>query len=349
MSTGPAPIQFDNAEFGQGPSAPGGVTCAACKRPIVDQYFEAVSQVFCGTCATVLKAGPQGGSRILRTIQALMGGLIGGILGAIPYFLILKFTGYELGLIAIVVGVFVGLGVRRGGRGRGGWFYQLMAMGITYVAIATTHVPQIIEWWNENAIKEHQEAIANAKSTSKFTLHTDGTARLDDRELTVDDIPNELTRVKNQGITLLVYREDRAEAHEPSEKATALHEHLEELRIPMAYFQDASFQSPLYDDFNEIARTPARKAIALGVAFVFALVVPFLSLPQGIMGLVIIGIALWEAWKINKKPVLAITGPFMLSPSGPMGQGSIVHTPPPVMPPNPPPAFEDPPQGIPPS
>lgn len=345
MSTNPAPMQLDNAEYGQGPTEPGGVSCAACKSPIVDQYYEAAAKVFCGNCAALFRAGPKGGSRIWRTTEALIGGLIGGVLGAIPYFLILKFTGYELSLIAIVVGVFVGLGVRRGARGRGGWFYQLMAMGITYVAIATTHVPQIIEWWNENAIKEHNEAITIAKKTAKFTLHADGTARLDDRELTVDEIPDELTRVKNEGVTLLVHREGRAEGPEPSEAASALHERMEVLRIPMAYFQDASFQSPLYDDFNEIARTPARKIIALGVAFVFALVVPFLSLPQSVMGLIIIAVALYEAWKINKKPVLAIAGPFVLSPSGSLGRGSVVHVPPPATPPNPPPAFDEPPQG----
>jgi hypothetical protein len=45
-------------------------------------------------------------------------------------------------------------------------------------------------------------------------------------------------------------------------------------------------------------------AIIFGIAFA----APFLSGVSNIMGIIIIGIALYEAWKLNKR--VAVTGPF---------------------------------------
>ena len=50
-----------------------------------------------------------------------------------------KATGYEIGLVAIVVGLLVGGAVRKGSGARGGWFYQLMAVALTYAAISGSY------------------------------------------------------------------------------------------------------------------------------------------------------------------------------------------------------------------
>jgi len=42
----------------------------------------------------------------------------------------------------------------------------------------------------------------------------------------------------------------------------------------------------------------------------FAAVLPFLAGLESLVGLMIIAIALWQAWSLNKKKVLGITGPF---------------------------------------
>ena len=60
------------------------------------------------------------------------------------------------------------------------------------------------------------------------------------------------------------------------------------------------------------------KLYFLVFALLFAVRVPFLSLQSDIMGLLIIGFALWEAWKINKRPVINITGPHILAPPAAM-------------------------------
>jgi predicted lipid-binding transport protein (Tim44 family) len=58
-------------------------------------------------------------------------------------------------------------------------------------------------------------------------------------------------------------------------------------------------------------------AAVLLVALVFgvALAAPFLGGAQSLIGLLIIGFALWEAWKFNRPRALAITGPYQVGPS----------------------------------
>lgn len=56
----------------------------------------------------------------------------------------------------------------------------------------------------------------------------------------------------------------------------------------------------------------------LTLCFGLALVSPFLAGFQNIMGLIIIAIALYEAWKLNKRVI--ITGPFRLAPPAPAAE-----------------------------
>lgn len=58
--------------------------------------------------------------------------------------------------------------------------------------------------------------------------------------------------------------------------------------------------------------------ILIAVAFVISLAAPFLILVEhgasGILGLFIIGIGLYEAWKLNKRGALELAGPFPIAP-----------------------------------
>jgi hypothetical protein len=65
------------------------------------------------------------------------------------------------------------------------------------------------------------------------------------------------------------------------------------------------------------ARPPV--LIILGLLFVFMLISPFLGGFQNVIGWLIIGIALWEAWKANRRVALSITGPFTIA--APAGAG----------------------------
>jgi len=83
-------------------------------------------------------AGWNRGSSGGRFAKALGLGLGAAVLGAGIYFGIAALTGYEFGLVAIVVGVLVGGAVRTGSNGRGGRRYQLLAMFLTYTAVVVT-------------------------------------------------------------------------------------------------------------------------------------------------------------------------------------------------------------------
>ena len=50
------------------------------------------------------------------------------------------------------------------------------------------------------------------------------------------------------------------------------------------------------------------------VAFGIAMASPFLALPEGVIGLLIIGFGLWQAWTVNRKPVLDVKGPLPIDP-----------------------------------
>ena len=132
------PLQFDKAEIAGEPA----LSCAVCKTPIGGEYYQANGQTICPTCrAQVAKVGV-GGVGASRFLKAVAAGLAGGVAGFLIYYFVTKLTGWNIGLIAIVVGWLVGTGVRWGSEGRGGLLYQFLAAGLTYVsACAALYVP----------------------------------------------------------------------------------------------------------------------------------------------------------------------------------------------------------------
>jgi len=60
------------------------------------------------------------------------------------------------------------------------------------------------------------------------------------------------------------------------------------------------------------------------LVFVLACAAPFLTGTSNFMGWIIIGIALYEAWKINKRAVALITGPYVVNSAAPSETPSAV-------------------------
>jgi hypothetical protein len=59
------------------------------------------------------------------------------------------------------------------------------------------------------------------------------------------------------------------------------------------------------------------------ILFVIAFITPVLAGFENIISLLIIAFALWEAWKINKRPQFDTAGPFALgAPGTPMPSSS---------------------------
>jgi hypothetical protein len=132
----------------------------------------------------------------------------------------------------------VGVAVRIGSENRGGWFYQLVAIGMTYLAIAFTYMPSTYAAAKDVIVKERQAEARQLTATTPA--------------------------------------EQRARLERPEEF------------------------------------TAKGKAYLGVIAFVFSMLWPF---DFSVMGYIIKGIALYEAWKINKKPALLISGPFAMGSS----------------------------------
>jgi hypothetical protein len=136
-------LQFDQAEPATTTTA--GPACAACGKALSDTYHTINDKVCCEACRRRIESDWTGGNGSTRAGKAFLLGLIGAAAGAGVYYAVLALTGYEIGLIAIVVGFLAGKGVRMGSGGRGGAGYQAMAMLLTYLAIVSTYVPLIFE------------------------------------------------------------------------------------------------------------------------------------------------------------------------------------------------------------
>jgi hypothetical protein len=232
-------LQFDRAEFEQAPTA---AQCAECRRTLTSSYYEVNGQTVCEACRYTIESRQTEGSSVGRFARATGAGLVAALLGAALWYAIREISGYELGLIAIVVGFGVGSAVRWGSNGRGGWKYQVLAVALTYFGIAANYVPTILA--------------------------------------ELSKVPEEITEAAEAAPT--------ASADAPA----------------------ASVETPA--PAAAVTTGAAGSIFAMIVVFAIALALPFLGGFENIIGLVIIGIGLYEAWKLNTRSEITITGPHMI-------------------------------------
>jgi hypothetical protein len=247
-SGGAGGLQFEKVDLAAPAEAR---SCPICKRPITNEYFEIARAIICGPCANTLRGSKEGRGAFGR---ALLFGVGAALLGTLVWYAIIKITDHEFGLLAIGVGLFVGVAVKRGGRGLGGWRYQALAMVLTYVSITGAYVPLVLK-----AAIEAGDAKSN---TTTAAASGDRSA-----EATKADAPS-----------------GSATAGSPPAGAGAA-------------------QKPGAGSF----------ALALGLLLGLAFIAPFMGGASNIMGIIIIGIGLYEAWKINRR--VPLSGPFRFGPA----------------------------------
>ncbi len=270
-------LQFDRAEFGEEATA-SPLQCTACNQAIAGVYYEINGAVACEGCQAKARALRTGGSALARAVWATIFGTVAGAAGAGIYYGISALTGYEFGLIAILVGFMVGFAVNFGSQQRGGWFYQLLAVGLTYCSIVSTYVPMIVQEMGDVALVEPAGAVAPESQ---------------EHPPAANDAPDEL------------FAEDTGPDPEtpPDAADTALAEDSEPAAIPRA--------EPEAAEELEAIEMP-------GVVFwifvvVFAFVAPFLAGFENILGILIIGFGLWQAWQLNRKRPFEVSGPFQVA------------------------------------
>jgi hypothetical protein len=201
-------LQFDRAEFAQPKS--GAVTCSVCKQAVHDAYYHINSLVACTACKERIETSGAGRVTMIGFGKSLLFGVGAAIAGAAIWYAVSELTHAQWGLIGIVIGYLVGIAVRKGSRGWGGWPYQTLAMVLTYLAIAASYVPVVVD-------------------------------------------------------------------------------------VMRAHGREISPYAPK--------------------VFILACALPFLAGPENFLGWIIIGIALYQAWKINRRVPLEITGPYKIAPT----------------------------------
>ena len=144
-----AELQLERAEFTQDKAltqdkAPA-ATCRLCASNLGQSYYAVNGQPVCRMCCERVRQDTNRGTSLTRGLRASGAGAVAALAGAILYYAILAITGYEFGLIAIVVGLMVGKAVNWGGGGRGGWRYQTVAVVLTYLAIVSAYIPPLFE------------------------------------------------------------------------------------------------------------------------------------------------------------------------------------------------------------
>jgi hypothetical protein len=256
----PTNLQFDRADFAQ--TKTGAMTCSACKQAIHDSYYQINRLVACSSCKDRVEVSGAGRLTLTGFGKSLLFGTGAATAGALIWYAVREVTGYELGLIGIVVGVMVGAAVKRGSRGWGGWHYQALAMLLTYFAIAGAYVPLLLK------------AMGPQRTETSRVASAQPIAEKDGEDST-----------------------DTTEA--PS--------------TPGANRSNPHHQSALARSLTGLPE-PLRYIAVWIVVFALACAVPFLAGPENFLGWIIIGIALYQAWKINRRVPLEISGPYKIAP-----------------------------------
>jgi hypothetical protein len=229
-------LQFERAEFSGGHTGP---ACSTCKRPAENEYHHLNGRVFCTSCRAKIEQSIDKLRQSGSLARAALFGLGAAVAGALIFYAVTAATGYEFGLIAVVVGLMVGKAVRKGSGSMGGRKYQALAMVLTYFSIASTYVPPMTKAFYAQAQKQE------AAETQAFAQAAPGT-------------PAARSKVVHIGVV------------------------------------------PFY-----------------GFMFLLALAAPVLGGFRNILGTIILGIGLWEAWKFNRRVDVKFTGPFTVTAAQP--------------------------------
>jgi hypothetical protein len=242
----PTELQFDQADHRGAVETPAGATCTVCKRAIPDVYFEAGGHILCATCRAKLGALAEGGSRAGRVLRAVLAGAAMAGVGAGLYYGVTAVSGYEIGLVAIVLGALVGGAVRWGARRRGGAFYQCLAVLLTYLSVGASYSIFAIQAYAQ----QRHEVAATQPATTSAPAGADG----------ADDTATHVPK--------------------PREALWAM-------------------------------------AMLLGLVFWLLVALPVIASIESPMGFLIIGIALYQAWRMNKRAQVVVTGPYAVAVAAP--------------------------------
>jgi hypothetical protein len=250
-------LQFDTVEYAEdsSQSAPPAGACRICNQAFGEAYFDVNGAACCERCLSILRAYRDQGSAGLRFLKALLFGSFAAAAGAGLYYAIVALTGYEIGLVAIVVGLMVGAAVRAGSQRRGGPGYQALAMALTYLAIVVTYMQMINRELDRHFVQQRKKSIAT-----------------------------------------LIAKLAKPE-HAASEQGAR-----DTLQLGLLKAQTGAPE-----------RTLVRNMVVFGLAFIWPFYSIYVAGFSGLIGLLIVAFALYEAWKLCRRQPFEVSGPFAIA------------------------------------
>lgn len=258
-----APLQFDATT--SAPAAPQPMSCHTCAQPIQSVYYESAGQVLCARCRGKLEVSGGAAGKGGRFLRASGLGLGAALVGAVIYYAITAATGRSIGLVAILVGFLVGKAVFIGSGNRGGRAYQLLAVTLTYFAIALTYVP-----YARDAFKE--------KMGEKTAVHADSASAAPTDVAPADSLA--------------------ASAATPTTPATPA---------------TSSTAAPITTTVKATRLGVGAILLLLGFVVLFSLALPIIAGFSAPITLLITGFGLMQAWRMNRKIDLLVSGPYRLA------------------------------------
>ena len=148
MPDDPKELQFDRVMTdspGSVVPSPSSATCTGCHNTIDTEYYSINDHTVCRACRDAIEAAAQTPRGAGPFVRAGLFGLGAGIVGAAIYYAVIALANLEIGIVAILIGYMVGYSVRKGAGSRGGRRFQVLAIVLTYGAVALAYTPVVIK------------------------------------------------------------------------------------------------------------------------------------------------------------------------------------------------------------
>jgi hypothetical protein len=134
------------------------VKCANCSYPIdanaANFLIESSkkggdTKLLCPNCKILIEEAILKETQNYNMILAVLTGLVGGAIGAIVWYLVVSFTGWQVGIVAIAVGWLVGQGVVLGAGRKRGYQLQVISVILTIIAMLASEYFVLVYFYHD--------------------------------------------------------------------------------------------------------------------------------------------------------------------------------------------------------
>jgi hypothetical protein len=268
-------LQFDRVDAAS-------MKCATCAKPIVASYYDVDGKSVCIACKEAAERLNQPARGAGTFFKSLFFGGIGAFVGAAIYYGVAALTGWEIAIVALVIGLLVGGGVRFGTGGRGGRLFQVMAVVLAYFAVGLAYTPFAIK-----EVIDATDSTASADSTGGI-----------DSNAAIASVINGLS---------------------PTVPPPAAPPSADSSIVALAGDTGAAIALDSATQLTAGTATLAIGVVLIG-GFLMAFVLPIMaivgSMPSGLINAVIIGVGMHQAWKMTAAQVHTISGPYRVGGDG---------------------------------